>query len=79
VVIDRENPSPSPSISLGAIEQLPRDEYSNGFDSHIEIAADQPQSIPMESEAIDIDTGEDTEEKLPDDNSLDSFIRKLPK
>lgn len=79
IVVDEENPSPDPSISLGAINQLPQDEQAAAVDSDVQIDADEAQTIELESGEVNVDTGSDTEEKQADDSSLDSFIRKLPK
>lgn len=79
MVVDEENPAPSPSISLGAINQLPQDDKVAAADANVQIVVEQAPTIEIEAGNIDIDTGNDTEEKLPDDGSLDSFIRKLPK
>ena len=79
MVFDEDNPSPDPSISLGAINQLPRDDRAENTDSQVQIELDQIETIQVEDGDVNIDTGKDTEEKLPDDDSMDSFIRKLPK
>ena len=76
-VVDDENVAASPSISLGAINQLPKDEKA--VIESVDIEPDESQTVQFDADDVSIKTGDDTEEKLPDDDSLDSFIRKLPK
>ena len=78
-IVDDEISSTTPSISLSSIDQLPRDEKSAVDDAKINVEPDQTETVHFDSGEIKIDTGEDQDKSDPDDGSLGSFIRKLPK
>ena len=78
-VVDDEVSSTTPSISLSSIDQLPRDEKSTIEDAKIDVEPDQSETVHFDSGEIQIDTGDDVDKSDPDDGSLGSFIRKLPK
>ena len=79
LVFDDENPSPSPSISLGAINELPQVDKAAQSDVNVRIDAEGSPAPQFETGKVKIETGEDTEEKASKDDTLNSFIRKLPK
>ena len=82
VVIDDELPAASPSISLGAINQLPQEEKPANVDAVKIESEDEPdhsKTVQFKPGDIQINTGEEQQQEVPEDGSLQSFIRKLPK
>ena len=75
---DDEERSPSPSISLGAINQLPQDDKAAQTLGKVHIEAEDLRTVHFETGEIKIETDADTEKDLLE-GELDSFIRKLPK
>ena len=77
-VIDDQQPARNPSICLSAIEKLP-DQHAATVNSEINIDSDDSTiQIDADQFKLSVDEGE-PEIVAPDQSSLGSFIRKLPK